>query len=85
LDSLWPSPDIASFRHPDRDHFVAVPPINSEISIQCEHFGCAVDLRESNQTGVGHGHRPIAIPPHERPKIRLLFLNSERDPNDLSL
>ena len=42
-----------SLRHPNRDHLVAVPPINSEVSIQREHLSRAVDFRESNQTGVG--------------------------------
>jgi hypothetical protein len=43
---------VASVRHPSRDHFVAVPSINSEISIEGEYLGCAVDLRESNETRI---------------------------------
>jgi len=31
--------------HSDRDHFVAVPAINSEVSIQGEHLSCAVNFR----------------------------------------
>ncbi len=43
---------LSLVRHSDRDHFVAVPAINSEISIQGEHLGCAVDLRQSNETRI---------------------------------
>jgi hypothetical protein len=62
-----------------------MPPINSEISIQREHLGCPVDLGQSNETCVRQRHRPIAIPAHERAKIRLLAFNREPDPNDSSL
>jgi hypothetical protein len=38
--------------HADRDHFVTVPAIDSEMSIESEHLSCAVDFRQSNETRV---------------------------------
>lgn len=75
---------IALIRHANRDHFVAVPTIDPEVSIEGKHLSCAVDLRKSNETCVRQRHRPVAIPTHKRPEIRLLFSNGKRDPNDSS-
>jgi hypothetical protein len=44
-----------------------------------------MNFREANETGIGQGHRPVAIAMHERPDIRLLLLHSERDANHASL
>lgn len=72
---------FGSIRHPHRYDLVAVPPVDTEIGVQRENFGCRVDFGESNQTGIGQRHGPIAIAPHKHSEVRLLLLKGERDAN----
>src|SRR4051812_11671384 len=56
-------------------------PVDPEIGVKRENHSGPVNFRESNKTGVRQGHRPVAIPAHQSPQVRLLLLHGDRSAN----
>ncbi len=62
-----------------------MPAVNAKIGIQSEYSCVSVLFRESNQAGICQRHGPVPIPAHQRPYVRLLLPQRERDANCASL
>jgi hypothetical protein len=76
---------MQSVGHSHWNYFVAVSPINTKVGIEGENCSEKMDLRESNQTSIRKGHRPIAVSVHERPNILVMLFQGKPDPNYASL
>src|SRR5258708_28029571 len=68
IEISWASADN-SIRHPHRDYFVPMTPVNAEIGVQGETLTGGVKLRYLNQTSIRKRHRPVSIAAHHRPQV----------------
>jgi hypothetical protein len=71
--------ELSKFRRQDGNNFVSVPAIDAEVSIQRENKRVLMQLTETDNGGIGEGHRNVAIATHQSAERETMIVELNSD------